>query len=207
MFCTKCGKENPDGTMFCGECGAQMGGANPTPQVVQAQQVPPQQNPQPTNPVNQPNPVSTSNPVNQPNPISSNNQSNNTEPKPKSDGKYAVMSVGEYFGSMLIMAIPVIGWIFAIIWALGGTKKVNKANLARATLINIVICIAIWIAVGSAVKLVADTLVGAVGGFIPGMGTSEGFDIDSLFGGDANSLDGMLDSLMQQLDGGGYTSL
>jgi len=194
MFCTKCGKENPDGTMFCGECGAQLGGANPTPQVVRVQQVPPQPNPQPTNPV------------------SSNNQPNNAEPKPKSDGKYAVMSVGEYFGSMLIMAIPVIGWIFAIVWALGGTKKVNKANLARATLINIVIVIGIWIAVGSAVKLAFDAIGEAVGGLIPGISSSEGFDIGSFLGGDTSSLEGLLnggslDSLIDQFSSGGYTSL
>ncbi len=183
MFCTKCGKENPDGTKFCGSCGAEIG--NPTPQTAgQA--------------VNQPQ---------QSNPIQNNQPVNNEEPKPKSDSKYAVMSVGEFFGSMLIMAIPVIGWIFAIIWACGGTKKVNKANLARATLINIAITIAIWFAVGSVVKLAINTVGEMVGAAIPGISSSEGFDIGSLFGGDANSLDGMLDSLMQQLDGGSYTSL
>ncbi len=194
MFCTKCGKENPDGTKFCGSCGAEIGGANP--QVVQ--QVIPPQDPQPTNPIN------TTNPVNQ------NNQAKDTEPKPKSDGKYAVMSVGEFFSSMLIMAIPVIGWVFAIVWACGGTKKVNKANLARATLINIVICVGIWFAIGSAVKLAINAVGEAMGGLIPG--TSEGFDISSFLGGDTSSLEGLLDSgsldsIIQQFGGGSYTSL
>ncbi len=196
MFCTKCGKENPDGTKFCGSCGAEIGGANPNPQVVQ--QVIPPQDPQPTNPIN------TTNPVNQ------NNQAKDTEPKPKSDGKYAVMSVGEFFSSMLIMAIPVIGWVFAIVWACGGTKKVNKANLARATLINIVICVGIWFAIGSAVKLAINAVGEAMGGLIPG--TSEGFDISSFLGGDTSSLEGLLDSgsldsIIQQFGGGSYTSL
>jgi len=112
----------------------------------------------------------------------------------------------------LIMAIPVIGWIFAIVWACGGTKKLNKANLARATLINIVIVIGIWIAVGSAVKLAFDAIGEAVGGLIPGISSSEGFDIGSFLGGDTSSLEGLLnggslDSLIDQFSSGGYTSL
>ena len=199
MFCTKCGKENPEGTRFCGGCGAELGSPNPIPQPMgQATNQPQPSNPASANQI----------PNNQP----QNNQTKDTEPKPKSDGKYAVMSVGEYFGSMLIMAIPVIGWIFAMVWALGGTKKVNKANLARATLINIVICIGIWFAIGSAVKLAVNAIGEAVGGIIPGNGTSEGFDIGSLMGGDMSSLDsllngGSLDSLMQQFGGSDYTSL
>ena len=203
MFCTKCGKENPEGTKFCGSCGAEIGGANPTPEV--AQQVVSPQNPQPTNQVNQNNSI---------NATSQGNQPNDAESKPKSDGKYAVMSVGEYFGAMLIMAIPVIGWIFAIVWALGGTKKVNKANLARATLINIVICVGIWFAIGTAVKMAFNAIGEAVGSLVPGSSTSEGFSIDGLLdgflGGDMSSLEGLLDGgsldgLMQQY--GGYTSL
>ena len=204
MFCTKCGKENPEVTKFCGGCGAELGSSNPTPQV--EQEVVNQ--PQPNNPG--PNNAASTNQI--PNNQPKNNQTKDTEPKPKSDGKYAVMSVGEYFGSMIIMAIPVVGWIFAIVWALGGTKKVNKANLARATLINIVITIGIWFMAWSAVNMVFNAIGEVVGGIIPGNGTSEGFDIGSLIGGDMSSLDsllngGSLDSLMQQFGGSDYTSL
>ena len=192
MFCTKCGKENPENTKFCGSCGTEIGNTNPTPQPVgQA--------------VNQPQP---SNPIQN----NTNNQPSNEEIKPKNDSKYAVVSVGEFFGSMLLMAIPVIGWIFAIVWACGGTKKVNKANLARATLINIVITICIWFAVGSVVKLAINTVGEMVGTAIPGISSGEGFDIGSFLGGDTSSLEGLLDSgsldsIMQQFGGGSYTSL
>ena len=160
MFCAKCGKENPEGTRFCGSCGVEFGSSNPTPQPVGQAANQPKPTPQTSDPA-QNNEAST----NQiPNNQSQTTQKKDTEPKPKNDGKYAVMSVGEYFGAMLIMAIPVIGWIFAIVWALGGTKKVNKANLARATLINIVITIGIWFMVGSAVKLAINAIGEAVGG-------------------------------------------
>jgi len=206
MFCTKCGKENPEGTKFCGSCGAELGSSNPTPQQVGQDTNQPQPTPQTSNPAL--NNEASTNQI--PNNQQPNNQTKDTEPKPKSDGKYAVMSVGEYFGSMLLMAIPIVGWIFAIVWSLGGTKKVNKANLARATLINIVICIGIWVAIGSAVKLAFNAIGEAVSGIMPGNGTSEGFDIGSFLGGDTSSLEGLLDSgsldsLMQQFGGGGYT--
>ncbi|MGN0517758.1 MAG: zinc-ribbon domain-containing protein [Acutalibacteraceae bacterium] len=55
--------------------------------------------------------------------------------KPKKKSKYATMSTWGYVGSILLMLIPIVGWIITIVWACGGCRKNNKKSLARAFLI------------------------------------------------------------------------
>lgn len=40
-----------------------------------------------------------------------------------------------FLGAIIAMSLPVIGLVIQIIWAVGGTRSVNKKNLARAYLI------------------------------------------------------------------------
>ncbi|MPM97772.1 hypothetical protein SDC9_144949 [bioreactor metagenome] len=51
------------------------------------------------------------------------------------------MSVGGYVGSIIVMSIPLIGFIFMIVWACGGTANRNRVNLARAYLILLIIAV------------------------------------------------------------------
>lgn len=51
------------------------------------------------------------------------------------DSPYEPISVWGYIGIWALLAIPVIGWIFAIVWACGGCRKINKKNLSRGYLI------------------------------------------------------------------------
>lgn len=51
------------------------------------------------------------------------------------DSPYEPISAWGFIGILALFAIPVIGWIFAIIWACGGCRKLNKRNLARGYLI------------------------------------------------------------------------
>lgn len=57
------------------------------------------------------------------------------ETPPSPHGQYALMTTAQILGSLLLMMIPVIGWLTAIVWAAGGCRKVNKQSLARAFLI------------------------------------------------------------------------
>ena len=50
-----------------------------------------------------------------------------------------VMSISSFLVSILLMSIPIIGFLIQIIWAVGGAKNQNKRNLARAYLILTVI--------------------------------------------------------------------
>ena len=47
----------------------------------------------------------------------------------------AVLSTGAFVGSLALLAIPIIGFIIQIIWAVGGAKNRNRRNLARAYLV------------------------------------------------------------------------
>lgn len=63
------------------------------------------------------------------------------------DPAYDVLSSGQYLGTVLIMGIPVIGWLATLIWALGGTKNFNRRNLARGVLLAFLIVTGVVLAV------------------------------------------------------------
>lgn len=48
---------------------------------------------------------------------------------------YDVLSSWGYVGSILLMSIPLIGFIVTIVWASGGASNLNRRNLARGYLI------------------------------------------------------------------------
>jgi hypothetical protein len=58
---------------------------------------------------------------------------------PPHGGPYAVMSIGSFIGSSVLMSIPVSGWLICIIWACGGCKNHNKRNYARSILVFLII--------------------------------------------------------------------
>lgn len=58
-------------------------------------------------------------------------------------GKYEGMTGKQYLGSILLMMIPVLGWLLAIIWACGGCRKYAKRNLARGSLLYALITAAV----------------------------------------------------------------
>ena len=62
---------------------------------------------------------------------------------PPYGSSYAVMSVGAYVGSSILMSIPVIGLIISLVWAFVSCSNQNKRNFARAYLIFLLIGIAI----------------------------------------------------------------
>lgn len=62
---------------------------------------------------------------------------------PEENEPNRVLGTGSYFISMLLMSIPVLGVAFQLIWGLGGTKSLNRRNLARSYLIFTVIALAL----------------------------------------------------------------
>ena len=51
------------------------------------------------------------------------------------DSPYEPITAWGFIGILALFAIPVIGWIFAIVWACGGCRKLNKRNLSRGYLL------------------------------------------------------------------------
>jgi hypothetical protein len=78
--------------------------------------------------------------------------------EPPAGSPYAVLSTGGFVGSIILMNIPVIGWLICIIWACGGCKNRNRRNFARANLIFL--AIAAFIALIG--FLLVDWLIGLV---------------------------------------------
>ena len=62
-----------------------------------------------------------------------------------------------YFGLEILFSIPVIGFIFLVVFALGGTKNVNKKNFARSYFCFVII-IVIILAILTATGLVTQVL-------------------------------------------------
>jgi hypothetical protein len=55
------------------------------------------------------------------------------------------LTVGEWFVTTLIIAIPLVGIIMALVWAFGSGGNINRKNYCRAALIWIAIAIVLSI--------------------------------------------------------------
>ena len=71
--------------------------------------------------------------------------------------KYRQISMWGYFGLEILFSIPVVGFIILIVYALGGTRNVNKKNFARSYfcfVIIFVIIMAILVATGLVAQVI-----------------------------------------------------
>ena len=152
MFCTKCGAALTPGTRFCTTCGAPVEEpvtapetpvveevpaapvaptpVEPTPVPVQPAPAPVQPAPAPVQPVVAPVQYVPVQPVQQ------------MTAAPKKE----VAGVGRYFWTMLLFTIPVVGFIFSIIFSFAPRNKSFK-NFSRAMMIWYIIAIVIAIAI------------------------------------------------------------
>ena len=193
-FCTECGASIPEGIRFCTSCGTPAPEtAQPAPAVAADQQpfVPEPAPPAPQIPAPQPQayaqpapqyqqPVQPPPPQYQPvqppvqtQPAPAPAKAADGEQAPSRTGKYAVMGLGSYIGHGLLFAIPGIGWIFCIILAFA-SKKLNKRNYARATLIftliGALIAVALFFVVSWIWEVVAQHLNETSGGAFDSFG-------------------------------------
>lgn len=58
-----------------------------------------------------------------------------------------VISSWGYVGSLILMGLPIVGFILTIVWAAGGASNQNRRNLARAYLLIWAISVGIMIIV------------------------------------------------------------
>ena len=133
-ICANCGKELPDGMMFCTECGAKV-------------TEPPKAEPVPQAPPVQPQPVYTPPPV-QP------------QSAVQSEEKYVKTST--YFWLMFLFGVPVIGFIMTIIMAFAPKNKSLK-NFAKAILIWVIVGLILSGIIALIFTLMGNSLMAYVG--------------------------------------------
>lgn len=163
-FCKQCGAELLEGSRFCINCGAQESApeqvkTEPAPQAEAPVSAQPsytqpsytqqdyakaeQANPQYGAPAGGQQGYQSS--YAQPGYVS--NQHTPQRPyTPQPQG--GVMSTGQFLGTLLLMMIPLAGFILMLVWAFGGTENPNRRNLSRAMLIITAIGLVIGILVG-----------------------------------------------------------
>ncbi|WP_194755277.1 hypothetical protein [Aliidiomarina indica] len=65
-------------------------------------------------------------------------------PKAPPGGQIAPISVGDWFITLIITAIPLIGFIMLFVWGFGSSTHPSKANWAKATLLLFVVAFVLF---------------------------------------------------------------
>lgn len=172
MICKNCSAQIPDGSKFCTACGHKIVvepfvASKPqqppqtqhtqTPPQAQPTQVPPQA--QPSQPPHTQVPPQTTYTQAPPQPpytqIPSQVQQGQGAPYNLNDAQQqtvskntaldAPLTVLDFFLMSLLSFVPIIGFIFLLIWAFSGNTNINRKNYARAALIWILVSIGLVI--------------------------------------------------------------
>ena len=89
--------------------------------------------------------------------------------KPGKKSKYAPMTSWGMAIQLILMNLPVVGFVLMVIWACGGCRKVARRNLARANLILLILAVILAIIAALLVRFVfADAITGVFEQFMPG---------------------------------------
>lgn len=70
-----------------------------------------------------------------------------------------VVSIGDWFVTLLLLCIPVVNFIMLIVWAFGGAANPGKANFARAALIWLLISVVVMIMFASSMISMMQNLM------------------------------------------------
>lgn len=158
MICKNCSAQIPDGSKFCTVCGHKIvvePFVAPKPQQppqTEPTQVPPQAQHMQTPPQTQHIQVPPQAPYTQ---IPPQVQQGQVPPYNLNDAQQqtvsknpaldAPLTVLDFFLMSLLSFVPIIGFIFLLIWAFSGNTNINRKNYARAALIWILVSIGLVI--------------------------------------------------------------
>ena len=140
MICKNCSAQIPDGSKFCTVCGHKI--------VVEPFVAPKPQQPPQTEPTQVPPQASyTQIPpqVQQGHVPPYNLNGTQQQTVSKNTALDAPLTVLDFFLISLLSFVPIIGFIFLLIWAFSGNANINRKNYARAALIWILVSIGLVI--------------------------------------------------------------
>lgn len=78
--------------------------------------------------------------------------------RPPKGSPYAVIGSWSFAGTILLLSVPVVGFIFAIVWACGGAHNRNRRNFARAYLLLCAIAIVLYLVLIFVFNINIDTI-------------------------------------------------
>ncbi|HPJ21906.1 MAG TPA: hypothetical protein PLP30_10105 [Clostridia bacterium] len=58
---------------------------------------------------------------------------------------YQVMTMGDWFVTLLILAIPIVNFIMLFVWGFGSNDKPSRANYCKLSLLLMLIVVVVWI--------------------------------------------------------------
>lgn len=135
MYCKKCGAEYQPGMSYCRNCGAQL---SSMPEGFYSE-------PMDENPVH-------GEKFSYEEKTQGNNRSYQIAPQEFQTRKeydagipeeYRPISMWGYFGYTILFGIPLLGFIFCVVFAFGGTQNINLRNFARSRFCGVIIAITI----------------------------------------------------------------
>lgn len=110
MLCPNCGSQIPDDSVFCSECGASITQKQAAVNMPPVRQAPPVYQPQPVQPIV----------------IQSREITQDQLPE-----RFRPLSAWAYVGYTLLFSIPIVGFIFLIVFSCSGAN-VNRRSYARS---------------------------------------------------------------------------
>ena len=140
MICKNCSAQIPDGSKFCTVCGHKI---VVEPFVAPKPQQPPQTEPTQVPPQAPYTQIPPQVQQGQVPPYNLNDAQQQTVSK--NTALDAPLTVLDFFLMSLLSFVPIIGFIFLLIWAFSGNANINRKNYARAALIWILVSIGLVI--------------------------------------------------------------
>ncbi len=74
-----------------------------------------------------------------------------------------VMSLGDWIITMIVLAIPIVGFIMLFVWGFSSSANPNKSNFCKAALIFYLIAIVLFFLFGGMAMMTAMQQAGSVG--------------------------------------------
>ncbi|WKY46921.1 zinc-ribbon domain-containing protein [Eubacteriaceae bacterium ES3] len=135
MYCKNCGKEIPDNSVFCTNCGAKQTSSSGSVQ--------------PSQPVIQ-------------NSSAQQERKEYRQSSTQQNGEVDVLSMGQYLIMFLLTAVPIVGIVMLFVWGFGSQSGPNKKNFARAYLIMMLIGIVLSILLSGVIGAIMASMMSSM---------------------------------------------